>query len=493
MGNRFSSILAHLSSLNSQKKARRGFAACDANLSVAIAHSSGSLEDRLLLSATNEQDVQFVQTVSDSVAPEVLVDTATGLTATYDSVSGRLTITGSPGNDVISFGIQDNQMVVQLRENLGALYYTGGGSFTQYGPTRFLIFSTSADNLANVRISSGEGNDEITIADSLSSSILVEIDAGDGNDTVQCGSGSDTIIGGSGDDILKGGGGNDLIDGRDGNDQLTGGEGNDVLWGDNGNDYFYLSSIASSSASGDPRIATNGNDIIFAGTGIDTLSLGLLSGNLVFDMGSTAIQSLGSDVDPGSTLQLGSGNDLENMSGLGQGTNFILGNALDNNIVGGAFNDVLIGKEGNDDLFGGAGNDQLDGREGDDRLNGASGNDVLYGDDGNDTFEFYTNYYVDLASPRGNLPIGGYATTISFAPDSTIPGAQSYFTNEGDDVVIDLLGSTQINLYGKSGVNLTTPTSSQPVRRITDRLGFSVNIVTSALNQQFSLQNNEMG
>ena len=62
------------------------------------------------------------------------------------------------------------------------------------------------------------------------------IDAGAGNDDIDSGSGSDTLSGGAGNDDITGGNGNDTLNGGAGNDTLTGGTGNDAINGGDGND-----------------------------------------------------------------------------------------------------------------------------------------------------------------------------------------------------------------------------------------------------------------
>jgi uncharacterized delta-60 repeat protein len=111
-----------------------------------------------------------------------------------------------------------------------------------------VTFAASA--VAEVRISSGDGNDTVTVVgiphvyamtgagdDSiLANDGQAEIHCGLGNDTAIGGAGADRIVGGRGDDSLSGAGGNDIILGLLGNDTLRGGAGNDTLYGDQGAD-----------------------------------------------------------------------------------------------------------------------------------------------------------------------------------------------------------------------------------------------------------------
>lgn len=177
-------------------------------------------------------------------------------------------------------------------------------------------------NVLSLHIDALGGDDTIIVDPSVTQSL--EIDGGDGNDTIYGGAGNDTINGGEGDDRIYGGGGDDSIRGRAGSDYLDGGAGEDSLYGD------------------------SGSDTLTGGTG-------------------------------NSSLSGGSGDDLL----LGQGSNDVLeGGEGNDTLRGGAGNDTLYGHDGNDCLYGGAGNDELYGNNGNDTLYGGAGNDYLTGNAG---------------------------------------------------------------------------------------------------------------
>ena len=129
----------------------------------------------------------------------------------------------------------------------------------------------------------------------------VNVDAGDGNDTVIADTGTPAMyaLGGAGDDVIKGGAGNDTLSGGSGRNKLYGGDGNDRLNGSSGHDQLF---------------GQNGNDRLYGNAGDD-----LLDG--------------GGGVD---RLWGGAGNDM---------------------LIGGGGNDKLYGEEGKDTLLGGAGSD----------------------------------------------------------------------------------------------------------------------------------------
>jgi Ca2+-binding RTX toxin-like protein len=65
---------------------------------------------------------------------------------------------------------------------------------------------------------------------------IVDLFAGEGNDTLYGDARDNVLVGGGGDDRLTGGAGNDVLKGGAGNDTLDGGEGDDTLLGGEGND-----------------------------------------------------------------------------------------------------------------------------------------------------------------------------------------------------------------------------------------------------------------
>ncbi|MEZ2133146.1 M10 family metallopeptidase C-terminal domain-containing protein, partial [Sinorhizobium sp. CB9] len=137
-------------------------------------------------------------------------------------------------------------------------------------------------------------------------------------ENVQAGSGNDTIIGNEVNNTLWGNGGNDSLTGGGGDDTLNGGAGLDRMSGGAGDD-IYIVDVA--------------NDVVIenAGEGTDTVR--------------TAASSY--------TLST----NVENLTYTGTGSFNGTGNAAANVITGGARSDWLDGKAGADTLIGGAGND----------------------------------------------------------------------------------------------------------------------------------------
>ena len=115
------------------------------------------------------------------------------------------------------------------------------------------FIATSVPDTLLLAINGGEGDDTVE-ATSATGSVVVA--GGQGNDVLSTGSGNDTLIGGAGDDTLIGGTGDDIIDGEAGDDIIEGGGGTDNIEGGEDNDTL---------------IGGTGDDIIDGGAGDDTL------------------------------------------------------------------------------------------------------------------------------------------------------------------------------------------------------------------------------
>lgn len=241
--------------------------------------------------------------------------------------------------------------------------------------------------------------------------VIENLIAGSGNDTItgneadnqiQAGAGADIISAGAAHDTVWGGAGNDSIDGGTGADSLYGGADNDTLEGD---------------SSTDELLGGAGNDSIIGGTGADTLYGG--AGNDTM-FGNTALDTI-----------YGEGGDDYISSG--DGVDYV---------DGGAGNDTIYGRSGWDSLFGGDGDDRLYGSAGDDLLNGGDGNDwfsagsawdTVFGNAGNDTL--YGNFGSDVMS-------GGDDDDVLYGGtgDDTLRGGNDNDTLYGNQGVDELKG-----------------------------------------------------
>ncbi len=164
-----------------------------------------------------------------------------------------------------------------------------------------------------VRISGGDGDDELTLSgaglsavveggagnDKMDASGLVAereltrtftggagsdvIRGSPGADTLQGNGGGDTLLGGAGDDRLSGNDGSDNLYGQQGNDVLLGGDAADLLLGGKGNDVIEGEAGADEirGESGDDTLrGGDGDDAVYAGSGIDSMHGGDGTDNL---------------------------------------------------------------------------------------------------------------------------------------------------------------------------------------------------------------------
>jgi T1SS-143 domain-containing protein len=119
------------------------------------------------------------------------------------------------------------------------------------------------------RFEGTDGDDVILLPKSYttSGSVLIEIDGGKGDDTLQ-GSNlqGDKITGGEGDDLISGLGGNDQLFGGEGNDEIWGGAGRDTIDGGDDADKLYGND-------GDDDLRGGaGDDIVNGGAGADLIT-----------------------------------------------------------------------------------------------------------------------------------------------------------------------------------------------------------------------------
>jgi Ca2+-binding RTX toxin-like protein len=93
-----------------------------------------------------------------------------------------------------------------------------GSAVTVNGLAAQLSVDHGEANQDSLAIHAGAGNDVIDASSMPSASLALDLDGGDGNDTVLGGAGNDVLRGGNGDDVIRGGGGQDTFFGGGGND-----------------------------------------------------------------------------------------------------------------------------------------------------------------------------------------------------------------------------------------------------------------------------------
>jgi Ca2+-binding RTX toxin-like protein len=129
------------------------------------------------------------------------------------------------------------------------------------------VNKTFKQTLTRIRVSTGGGNDTVTIADGIT--LPTVVDAGAGDDSIKGGGGPDLIFGGNGNDTINGAGGDDDVDAGAGNDSVIGGLGRDLVLGQAGDDTvqggdgndFLIGGLGA-----DQLFGQNGDDILVAGS-----------------------------------------------------------------------------------------------------------------------------------------------------------------------------------------------------------------------------------
>ncbi|MDB9445225.1 Calx-beta domain-containing protein, partial [Anabaena sp. CS-542/02] len=371
-------------------------------------------------------------------------DRTSGLSMTYDPITGNGTITiGSEVDTLISIESFD-----------------GEGGFRGTAFDDVIIGTAANDNWWNGGLFGGDGND--TISGGAGDDKLY---GEEGNDTLNGDAGNDALYGGNGDDSLNGGAGDDTLYGEEGNDILNGDDGNDTLYGGNGDN------ILNGGAGNDALYGGNGNDILNGGDGNDYFDSGLGNGLIIGGAGddflyldhssqkSTPLllkHSTSDTIVAGETLFRG----IEKSVIFGTAVNDILeGGTVSSGLYGGDGDDYIKGGAGNDSgylgwydgpryagLYGGNGNDILDGGDGDDYFDSGLGNDLIIGGAGDDFL------YVDHSSQESTPLLLKYSTS------NTIVTGETLFREIEKSVVFgtavnDILegGTVSSALYGGDG------------------------------------------
>jgi Ca2+-binding RTX toxin-like protein len=242
---------------------------------------------------------------------------------------GNDILTGSGGDDTLDGGPGSNRLI-------------GGSGDDTY------IISTPENIITEQR---NESTDTVisTVTFSLESIDNVEKLVLDGNENID-GVGNtldNTITGNVSDNLLEGREGDDTLRGGIGDDILVGGEGTDLLVGGKGSDTYRLSSPSDTIN----EVRGNPNDI----------------------------NSVEAD------FEYVLGNNLQNLTLLGNEDLTGEGNDLDNLLIGNGGSNNLTGLEGNDTLNGGDGDDTLNGGPGADSMIGGLGSDLYIVNNPGDT------------------------------------------------------------------------------------------------------------
>lgn len=316
---------------------------------------------------------------------------------------GRVEGTPSDLKLVYEDGADVSNVVTLSSDFAGVVIHDAGGVAAGPGCAAVDAQLLRCTSLPEIRLSTGRGDDRVSIESSApmyvwaelgagndaltSTRRTLDVDAGAGDDVVRAdearllygGAGDDVLasdgsrvllLGGPGDDDVQGGGGESLLVGGGGGDRLRGGAGDDTIDGDGADRImrpfawgYYAAPTAVRARSLAP-----GDDVIDGGPGRDTLELLTRRDDLRVHLGAGVLRGRR---DRDRLLS------LERVLG-GLGDDVLIGSLHDDALVGGysvdagagpgsAGRDVLIGRAG-DDTLEGSGDDRLDGGPGDDQL-----------------------------------------------------------------------------------------------------------------------------
>ena len=193
-------------------------------------------------------------------------------TTTATRFGNDIAITGDDGSNVISVNNVGN--FIMYEDTSGANIVAGAGCF-QENPSLINCGVGGFGLKATIRLGGGDDiyDDRLARTDWP----VVDLDGGDGNDTINGSYGSDVLRGGAGNDILRGIAGDDQIDGGPGGDTIHGGADNDTVIGGPGRDSIHGDGEYSGTTLG-------GNDTIQARDGeIDQVACGWGADSAVLD------------------------------------------------------------------------------------------------------------------------------------------------------------------------------------------------------------------
>jgi hypothetical protein len=288
--------------------------------------------------------------------------------ATVDLVfgdAGNDTMTWNPGegDDRNDGGADDDTSVIVgggVAETFTIVPDTvtvGRVTLTRTTPAPFFVDVSTTEHL---RVLGNGGDDTITGAVGLAPLILLELEGGDGNDTITGGDGADVIRGGIGNDVLVGARNPaatvDLVFGDAGNDTMTWNPGE----GDDRND-------------GGADIDTS---VVIGGGAAETFTIvpdTVNAGHVTLTRTNPAPFFV--DISTTENLRVDGGGGDDNISGA-LGLNGLI--ALE--LIGGEGADTILGGDGADIVRGGNGNDLLTAAR-----NPVATLDQVFGDAGNDT------------------------------------------------------------------------------------------------------------
>lgn len=398
----------------------------------------------------------------------VTINTNSGDNYILNSLGSNVEITAGDGNNYIfNDGYYEYKGKLLTAENVAIISGAGNDSI-------------GSENMNHVTIDSGAGDDNIYYSTYLLDNVHdIIINAGDGNDTI---GGSPyvsrgeniTINAGKGDDYIS------VVNDKNVLIQYKGGDGNDTVYGLNADDTLQISGAKYTTiASGEDLIFTvgSGKITVVGGTnttfnidgtldsGIDitpadTLPVGISvkSGFLtasskftgseidtadyenVTKINAAALSQAVTIIGSDSVTSIKGGKNSDIITG-GNGKNTIFGGAGDDSIIGGTDNDILKGDAGADTISGGIGKNTLTGGKGNDIFVYGGGNDLIADYKPNEDKINFNVADIESSTVKGSdviLTTGEGTISIKGAKDKVV----TFIDNSGEDTELIFFGDT---------------------------------------------------
>ena len=363
-----------------------------------------------------------------------------GLAQAQDAATSPQAIKATWSNGVLQvIGTPADDRIEVMADSAGIRVNGGGVAIAGGVPT--------ASNTVLIDIDAGAGNDRVSLEGVAMAQIESRVFGHEGNDLLIGGDGVDVLRGGAGNDVLIGGRGNDVAMGQDGSDLLiwNDGDGSDFLEGGEGFDFVQVNGSndaddldLTAQANGRSEVRFQRNNL-----GLFTLDIGTVE-NLQLDGqgGNDRLRASGSI--PGLALTLVGGDGDDEVRG-GDGVDVLRGGAGNDTLIGGRGNDVVLGQDGSDQLVwnDGDGSDMLEGGAGFDfvQVNGSN----TAGDD----FNIDPDDHQRVRFRRTNLDL--FTLDIGTVENLDVNG------QGGSDVIIGstgLVGLISLDLDGGEGNDL---------------------------------------
>lgn len=374
--------------------------------------------------------------LAELLEPRALLAGSTTASISRNATTGEVLITGTSYSDMATVSAP-TATSVKVRVVTGS---------------RAVEATYATTDVAKITFNAGGRSDRLT----NTTDRPVNMNGGDGNDTLIGGSGNDTFAGGNGDDSVSGGLGDDAFAGSSGNDYFDGGLGNDFL-----------------SMTADTNFVLT--DTSLRGPGLNTLA------NLerVQINGGPSANTIDASL---ATLAL-----------------TLNGNGGNDSIIGGLGNDSINGGDGLDSLNGFTGNDTVLGGTGDDFLQGGSGVDFVDGGDGNDHVLGSGGSGDTVRGGLGNDTLDGgdgLADIISESADVSFTLSPTQLIGLGTDSILNIEG---VQLVGGASANRFDVSTSLLPTTLTGGLGndtflgsTAVDLVVESGDVNFTVTNTQL-